>query len=342
MQDLGIVTPEAVRLEFETAGPGSRVLSVCLDLVIQLTILFGATFVAAAFGPAFGASLPEWVPIVLVTLLSFAVIWGYPVGCETLTRGKTPGKAALGLRVVTREGAPIRFRHAAIRATLALVDYPVSAGAVAVVSMLVTQRNQRLGDLVAGTVVLRERTVGGSTAPVRFTVPAGAEGYAETLDTGGLTASEYQQIRAYLLRAPSLRPEARARLSQELAARTASVLAHRPPSWVTPETFLVIVAARYQQRPGAGPVAAEQPAAAPSAWPPPASWPAPGGWSPPGVEPRPTQHAGNGSASASPAGGAAEVGASQWARPGSPVPPPPAGPETAEPGAPDRGFAPPA
>lgn len=353
MQDAGIVTPEAVRLEFEGAGLGSRVLALLLDVLIQTVILLGAIFFGAALAGAFGSALPDWVPVVAVTLLGFAVVWGYPVGCETLTRGRTPGKAALGLRVVTREGAPIRFRHAAIRGTLSLVDYLASAGAVAVIAILVTKRQQRLGDLVAGTVVLRERTVGGSTSPVRFSVPAGAEGYAQTVDSGALPAQDYQRIRAYLLRAPSLRADARARLSAELAARTAAALAQRPPAWVTPEVFLVIVAARYQQRPGAGPLSAPAPFGAPP--------PAVGGaaWSPPGsAAPR-----ANGSSAWSPPPGAAaswspsppssdtEANRSPvWAPGGrAAMPAPPSAAPTGEAdaastpdaGSADRGFAPP-
>ena len=94
----------------------------------------------------------------LTFLLTFVVLWGYPTVMETLWRGRTIGKIALGLRVVTVEGAPVRFRHAAIRATLGLVDFLLTSGAGAVVSVLMTHRSQRLGDLVAGTVVLRERT----------------------------------------------------------------------------------------------------------------------------------------------------------------------------------------
>ncbi len=351
MQDAGIVTPEAVRLEFEGAGLGSRVPALLLDVLIQVAILVGATFFGAALASSFGSALPEWVPVVAVTLLGFVVVWGYPVGCETLTRGRTPGKAALGLRVVTREGAPIRFRHAAIRGTLTLVDYLASAGAVAVISILVTKRQQRLGDLVAGTVVLRERTLGGSTSPVRFSVPAGAEGYAQTLDAGALPSDEYQRIRAYLLRAPSLRPDARARLSAELAARTAAALAHRPPDWVTPEVLLVIVAARYQQRPGAGPIAARSGVGArspgtsgSSAWSAPGSAVAGGtGWSaPPSTAgswtPSPAGGAGSGRGSGLPPARSTDV----------PAPPGPAS-EGADDagrnpgvGPADRGFAPPA
>jgi len=244
----GIVTPEAVRLDFEEASIGSRCLALLLDLVLQFTVLFVVLLAGAALAGEFGEGLPEWVAIVLVLLLVFLVLWGYPVAMETLWRGRTIGKAALGLRVVTTEGAPVRFRHAAIRAALSVVDLWLTGGGAAVVSILATSRQQRLGDLVAGTLVLRERTAAGGATPVRFVVPPGAEGYAATVDASGMTADDYATVRTFLLRAGSLAPDARARVGTDLARRTAAKLAHVPPASVTPELFLTVAAARYQQR----------------------------------------------------------------------------------------------
>jgi len=244
----GIVTPEAVRLDFEEASIGSRCLALVIDLVLQVTVLFVVLLAGSALAGEIGEGLPEWVGIVLVLLLVFLVVWGYPVAMETLWRGRTIGKAALGLRVVTTEGAPVRFRHAAIRAALSVVDLWLTGGGAAVVSILATSRQQRLGDLVAGTLVLRERTAGGEATPVRFVVPPGAEAYAATVDASGMTADDYATVRTFLLRAGSLAPDARARVGTDLARRIAAKLAHVPPASVTPELFLTTAAARYQQR----------------------------------------------------------------------------------------------
>jgi len=250
--ETGVVTPEAVRLEFEGANLGSRTLAALIDRLIQ-----GVAFVAlVVFGlflverPELG--LPDWVGVVAVLLLVFALTWGYPVAFETLWRGRTPGKAALGLRVVTTEGAPVRFRHAAIRAILALVDFYLSVGAVAVLSVLLSKRQQRLGDLVAGTLVLRERTAAGTVRPVQFTVPRGAEAYATTVDPSGLTGDDYGAVRAFLLRASTLRTDARTGLGAELATRLAAKVGHTPSPGISPELFLIVLAARYQERSGAG------------------------------------------------------------------------------------------
>ena len=217
MSTPGIVTPEAVRLEFDGANIGSRSLALLVDLLAQALVLTLLLVAQAALVDGIGAALPGWAGIVVTLLLVFVVVWGYPVAFETLWRGRTPGKAALGLRVVTVEGAPVRFRHAAIRALLALVDIYASAGGVAVLSVLCSSRQQRVGDLVAGTLVLREGRAGAAMTPVRFTVPPGAERYAGTVDPGGLTVQDYARVRQFLLRAEGLRPEARARLSADLA-----------------------------------------------------------------------------------------------------------------------------
>lgn len=243
----GVVTPEAVRLEFEAAGVGSRSVAFVLDLACQLAVLlavgFGGQLVLAGAGV-----LPEWLAVVATLLLAFAVFWGYPVAFETLWRGRTPGKAAMGLRVVTVEGAPVRFRHAAIRAALALVDFYLLAGLPGVASALVTREHQRLGDLVAGTLVLRERTGVPAPTSVTFQTPPGLEGYAATIDPAGLTTDDYAALRGFLLRAPGFAEAVREELAGRLAAQVAARLRHDRPDDVAPEHFLTAVAARYQQR----------------------------------------------------------------------------------------------
>lgn len=269
----GIVTPEAVRLEFEGANLGTRIIALVLDLLVQFVLFLIITVAAVALSEGIGEALPDWVAIVLVLLASFGVLWGYPIGFETLWRGRTPGKAALGLRVVTTEGAPVRFRHAALRGVLGVVDFYISLGLVAVLTVLLSRRQQRLGDMVAGTLVLRERTAAARDVRAqRFEVPPGAEAYAATVDTAGMTADDYATVRGFLLRAATLEPGARARLGTDLARRLAAALAHVPPPGVSPELFLAVAAARYQERSGApgGPARTWAPHAGPATLPGPA------------------------------------------------------------------------
>jgi uncharacterized RDD family membrane protein YckC len=283
-----MVTPEAVALEFRTANLGSRILAYLIDMVVVVAGIVVGLFAVALLGQASDVVVPDWLALTIVLVLLPAWWLGYFIAFETLWRGRTLGKAALGLRVVTREGAPVRFRHAAIRALLGLVDFFVLGGFFAVVFILFTRDNQRLGDLVAGTLVLRERSALAAPAPVVFGPPPGLEAYTATLDLGGLGTEEYLAVRTFLLRAASLPPGPRAALALQLANPLAARLRPPPPAGVSPELYLHCVAAAYQQRQrlaagrggGPGPAAVAPPASGPPATPP---APAPqDGFAPPG------------------------------------------------------------
>jgi uncharacterized RDD family membrane protein YckC len=252
----GIVTPEAVVLEFETAGIASRALARILDLLIQAAGLFALLMLTVAV---------PGTPAVVVAIVGVAVVvLGYPILCETLMRGRSPGKAALGLRVVTVEGAPVAPRHAFIRSILGLVDFfvPIPGGGTAVVAALLSPMGQRLGDIVAGTIVLRERAATAPAMAVWFNPPAGLEGYAQSLDVAPVTDAQFAVVRAFLLRVHELSPEARVAMSMRLATPLTAAMHHVPPAGVHPELFLVCVAAAYQRRRGAAPL--PPPAAPPS------------------------------------------------------------------------------
>ena len=244
----GIVTPEAVLLEFETAGAGSRAAGELLDVLLQLLVL-GVVAIALAL---LAASAGSTVSVILFILAVFLVIVGYPVAMESLWNGRTLGKAALGLRVVTVEGGPIRFRHAAIRGIFGVFEIYAVMGSVALLSIILTRRDQRLGDLSAGTILLRERTSPASQAvAVRFVPPYGLESYAATLDVTALTSEQYGVVRSFLMRVFELTPEARGALAVKLANATALELRLTPPQGLAPEPFLACVAAAYQTRHGA-------------------------------------------------------------------------------------------
>src|SRR6266536_3079512 len=243
-----IVTPEAVALDFTTANVGSRILGFVIDgAIVTVVSLLGVLTLVLT-----DATLPEWLVASILFVLLPGWYFGYFTVSETLWRGRTVGKAALGLRVVTKEGGPVRFRHAAVRALLGLVDFGIGSGFFAVLFILLTRDNQRLGDLLAGTLVLRERSGLPSPALVKFEVPTGLEPYAATLDVSGLTIEQYQAVRTFLLRAPSLPPQPRASLAVQLASPLAERLRPPPPPEVWPELFLLCVAAAYQRRQRAG------------------------------------------------------------------------------------------
>lgn len=195
-----VVTPEAVLLEFRSAGIGSRVLAKMVDLAILGALALGSMFAIGVVVAVAG----DTIGIIAVTVLVFALLFVYPC-TEAWLGGATPGKRALGLEVITVEGGPVRLRHAAIRATIGLVEFLLPPGGLlALASALLTRRSQRIGDLAAGTLVVRK--VRTSVPVVVFPPPAGyqAARFAETCDVSRLSPEWYALLRDYWLRWPTL------------------------------------------------------------------------------------------------------------------------------------------
>lgn len=267
-----VVTPEAVPLDLELAGVGSRFAALLIDLLILGALVFGLII-----GAALSGAIESLTAVAVFAALMLALVWAYPVAWESLWRGRSPGKAALGLRVVTADGAPVGFRHAALRSTLGLVDFWLSSGAVAVIAAFASTRNQRLGDMVAGTVVLRERSGAKAPVPASFDPPPELSGFTATIDTTPLTPDDYAAVRAWLLRAPTLPAHVANELAVQLADALAARLRPAAPAGCSAPAYLAAVAAAYQRRhrgPEA-PEAPEAPDAPPPDPPPPAPPPAP-------------------------------------------------------------------
>jgi uncharacterized RDD family membrane protein YckC len=212
--DVAIETPEHIVFRHRLAGPARRLLAYMLDVLIcysALAVIAVVVFVAVAGWAALSGAAENAaaVGVGLVLLLLFAVQWLYFTIFEAL-RGRTPGKAAFGCRVVTTMGRPIGWRAAALRNVLRAADaLPLASTAgllslTGLVSMSMTRRFQRLGDLVAGTmVVVPERAL--VVEPLVLSPAAGARELAEL---GGaevrLDAEERLAIEMFLRRRASL------------------------------------------------------------------------------------------------------------------------------------------
>ncbi len=247
MSQPGVVTPEAVVLQFRAANVGSRIAAAALDLAIwgtaySLALTVG-TIVQLTYSP-----LPTWLAVTIMTFLTFGLVVLYPVIFESTWNGRTPGKAALGLRVVTTEGAPVSFRHAAIRSAVGLFEIFSTFGFAAAVAIFTSSGGKRVGDFAAGTIVLRERSAQSPPRAIIFHAPEGAEEFASTLDVSMLTSAEYVTIRAFLLRAESLDKHARLALANSLGSRFLKRIRTRPPEWLTAEGYLLCLATAYQRR----------------------------------------------------------------------------------------------
>jgi uncharacterized RDD family membrane protein YckC len=245
----GIVTPEAVVLDIERAGVASRVLALTIDLVALAVLWY---FLAVGLLTALGDQ--EGVAGAIVAILtSIGLYLAWFCGFETWLQ-RTPGKAALGLRVVSLDGTPVRFIQTFLRALIGVFEFIViPIGFVAVGTSLLSPLDQRLGDIAAGTLVVRNRTAVRFLAPASFPIPYGFEGYVTSLDLGAMTADQYGLLRTFLLRAHHLTPLARSQMAVRLANPMSRVLRHTPPPGLHPETFLVCVVAAWQRTHGAGP-----------------------------------------------------------------------------------------
>ncbi|MDQ1625716.1 MAG: hypothetical protein QOJ49_1214 [Actinomycetota bacterium] len=276
-----LVVGEAVVLELRLAKLASRALALALDLVVQIIALFVGTLVLAGVVGGSDESLAAAITLVFVV----AIVLGYPVAFETLTRGRSLGKLAMGLRVVREDGGPIRFRHAFVRGLMGIVELWMTSGTIALISSLASTRGKRVGDYLAGTVVIRER-VPRQGAPVTPMPPALAA-WAAGLDLSRLPDDLALAARQYLARGRELSPEVRDAMGVRLADAVARVTTPVPPPGVPAWAYLAAVVAERTRRETARllpPMAAPPPppwlAAAP--WPAPAQapaaaqpWPAP-------------------------------------------------------------------
>jgi uncharacterized RDD family membrane protein YckC len=194
-----IVTPEGVSLHLPVAGPVPRALAWLIDFALRLAVLFVASLVLGLLGAAGVGAL---------MVLTFAVFWFYPVVFEALSDGRTPGKRALGLQVVSGDGAPIGWRASFARNLLRTVDMMPFGYAAGLVACLCDPAARRLGDMVAGTLVVH-RLPQADLAHVPAVAPMAP---AEPLQP-----AEQAAIVAFAERAPQLTPARRDELA-DLAA----------------------------------------------------------------------------------------------------------------------------
>jgi uncharacterized RDD family membrane protein YckC len=149
-----VATPERVAFEYSAAGPGSRFVAQVIDLLVLNAVLAIVTGAAIAFN---GLTGQGQLAFLIGLLLDFAIAVGYFWALEAITSGKTLGKWAMGLRVVGDLGEPITFTAASIRNLVRIVDFLPFFYALGLIVLFINGRGKRLGDLAAGTIVIRDR-----------------------------------------------------------------------------------------------------------------------------------------------------------------------------------------
>lgn len=250
-----IQTPESVELEFNLAGIGSRAYALGIDYLywsLSLTILIILYLVLFAISINFlqefldSDRLQLWA-FAILSLIIFFVYVGYFTFFETLWQGQTPGKRKAKIRVIRDDGRPVGLPQAALRALLRPVDDLLFIG---MLMIILGQREKRIGDWVAGTLVVQDEA---PVASGEFSVSEKANSVADRLlaatDISGLSPNDFALIREYLSRRSSLFPEAKVKLSHQLTQKVKIALdLKKIPKGVTEELFLEAVYLAYQKR----------------------------------------------------------------------------------------------
>ncbi len=209
-QHLEVETPEHVVIDYEIAGLGSRGLAAIIDTLIVFALMTANLLVAMKLYSTFKVVVGAWIP-----LAQFVVVWGYFTLFEGFRDGQTPGKKWMGLRVIRDTGHPITVREAGARNLLRIVDLLPPPYLLGILFIAFHPKGKRIGDLVAGTVVVRDRP---ADAPVAL-----IEGEGDAVATGApqLSDEDFRILREFVGRAPQLPPVVRTRLATQLAARIA-------------------------------------------------------------------------------------------------------------------------
>lgn len=216
-----IRTPESIEFRYELAGLGSRFLALAVDQAIQIValiaifaaLIFAASKIPGSASSRFAASgYAQSIGIAIVVTIVFLVFYGYFIAFEALWNGQTPGKRLLGIRVVQDGGYPIDFGASLIRNLIRVGEALLGYYVLSIVSALLSHENKRLGDIAAGTIVVREASL---SAPRRPLVPQ-PSGRAPVLQ---VTDEERALIKRFIERRDTLEAHRRDEIAAQLAAR---------------------------------------------------------------------------------------------------------------------------
>lgn len=260
-----VVTGDAVVLDVQIAQLPVRALSALIDgIVVVIAYTIGVVLWASTLSQldtAFSAAA-----LIIFTVLSFV---GYPIVFETATRGRSLGKMALGLRVVSEDGGPERFRQALFRALAGFIEIWTLFGGPAVICSLLSPKGKRIGDIFAGTLVISERAPRLSPPPP---MPPQLAWWAASLQLSGLGPDQAELARQFLSRAPQLDPAIRDQMAYRIAGEVVAHISPPPPPGVPPQFVLAAVLAERHRR------ELERLRPPPPQWP---QWPAPQAYPPP-------------------------------------------------------------
>lgn len=240
-----VVTGEAVALDLPVARFASRIAALLIDMLVQF-ISFAIILVLVS------AAAPANADYLAAALLGAYVIIavGYPTAWETLSRGRSLGKLALGLRVVGDDGSPERFRQAVVRALVgALEIWSFVLAPVGLITSIISARGKRVGDVFAGTHVIQERMPHRQALPPVFAmVPPPLLDWARSVQVASLSDQTAEAAGSYLRRFGELSPQARESLGIMLASAVAQQVSPPAPAGTPPAAYLAAVLAVRRER----------------------------------------------------------------------------------------------
>ncbi len=237
-----VVTGDAVVLELRPAGFATRMVALAFDVLIQLPLLYLVTWLATRIG----ADLDIAVMAAVSLGASVLIIVGYPTAFETLTRGRSLGKLVMGVRVVGSDGSPEQFRQALARGLCAAVEIWLASGVIALLTSMIHRDGKRVGDFVAGTLVVEERV--GRKPEADIAMPAELAEWAATAEMSALTPDAVVMARQYVLRYSELTEQARGEMGNQITGLVSAAVSPPPPEGTPPVHYLAAVLAERRRR----------------------------------------------------------------------------------------------
>ena len=241
-----VITGEAVALEVRAVSAGLRILSGLIDYTLYSGGLFMTVITATVITLPAAWTPSEAVELAVIALIMLLWMLVVPLCVEVLSRGRSAGRLVTGTRVVRDDGGSIRLRHSLVRVLLTTVEIWMTLGVVASLACVATRRGKRLGDLLAGTYVVHERSAAGAAPPILM--PPELAAWASQADLRALPGDLALVARTFLQRGSSMQPAPRVHLATRLAAEVEPYVAPPAPAGTHPERFLAAVLAERRDR----------------------------------------------------------------------------------------------
>jgi uncharacterized RDD family membrane protein YckC len=236
-----VVTGDAVVLDVQIAQLPVRALSAIIDV----TVVFIAYIIGAILWAATLTQLDPALSAAILIIFTVLTIVGYPAVFEAATRGRSLGKMAMGLRVVSDDGGPERFRQALFRSLAGVIEIWMFTGGPAVICSLASSKGKRIGDVFAGTLVISERAPRMSPPPL---MPPQLAWWASTLQLSGLRPEQAELARQFLSRASQLDPQMRDQMAYRITSDVVTQISPPPPPGAPPQLVLAAVLAERHRR----------------------------------------------------------------------------------------------